>query len=199
VVSCRLNKKLVCCARPAHLLPPFPLLIKQHQGTTPLLLSPPWARPRRQTSQSHFSRAALRRATTAAAGGTPSRLTTYVGTRHLPLSVPLPHHGVVEATDARRSTLLTVPPSQSYSYSNSNEWEREPDSYDHKHNGDKHHHHGDKPTPRRKFSSSKPTSPTANVYTHCGRHSDQWLLGGRSMSDIFKRSPWKKDEPHQSS
>ncbi|KAK7965283.1 hypothetical protein PG996_000362 [Apiospora saccharicola] len=27
------------------------------------------------------------------------------------------------------------------------------------------------------FKSPKATSPTANVYTHCGRHSNQWLFG----------------------
>ncbi|ORY70113.1 uncharacterized protein BCR38DRAFT_481257 [Pseudomassariella vexata] len=48
----------------------------------------------------------------------------------------------------------------------------------------------DRPLQSRKSSassskSSKPTSPTANVYTHCGRHSDQWLLGG--MSGLFKK------------
>ncbi|KAI1074357.1 hypothetical protein F5B20DRAFT_441767 [Whalleya microplaca] len=29
-------------------------------------------------------------------------------------------------------------------------------------------------------SSSKPNTPTVNVYTHCGRHTDQYLLGGWS-------------------
>ncbi|KAI1324851.1 hypothetical protein F5Y16DRAFT_285787 [Xylariaceae sp. FL0255] len=29
-------------------------------------------------------------------------------------------------------------------------------------------------------------SPTANVYTHCGRHTDQYLFGGRSMSDLWR-------------
>ncbi|KAI1854541.1 hypothetical protein JX265_007588 [Neoarthrinium moseri] len=38
----------------------------------------------------------------------------------------------------------------------------------------------------------KPVSPTANVYTHCGRHSDQWLFGGTSMSSMIK-SAWKKE------
>ncbi|KAI0883537.1 uncharacterized protein GGS22DRAFT_32585 [Annulohypoxylon maeteangense] len=34
--------------------------------------------------------------------------------------------------------------------------------------------------------SSKPHSPTVNVYTHCGRHTDQYLLGG--WSEAFKNA-----------
>ncbi|KAI1458225.1 hypothetical protein F4805DRAFT_456859 [Annulohypoxylon moriforme] len=34
--------------------------------------------------------------------------------------------------------------------------------------------------------SSKPHSPTVNVYTHCGRHTDQYLFGG--WSDAFKHA-----------
>ncbi|KAK8048453.1 hypothetical protein PG994_010183 [Apiospora phragmitis] len=41
------------------------------------------------------------------------------------------------------------------------------------------------------FKSSKATSPTANVYTHCGRHSNQWLFGDVNMTDLFRRN--KKD------
>ncbi|KAK8041942.1 hypothetical protein PG993_006465 [Apiospora rasikravindrae] len=37
------------------------------------------------------------------------------------------------------------------------------------------------------FKSAKVTSPT-NVYTHCGRHSDQWLFGDLNL---FRRN--KKD------
>ncbi|KXJ97593.1 hypothetical protein Micbo1qcDRAFT_171247 [Microdochium bolleyi] len=33
---------------------------------------------------------------------------------------------------------------------------------------------------------STTSSPTTNVYTHCGRHTDQFLFGGRSMSDFWK-------------
>ncbi|KAI0011857.1 hypothetical protein F4779DRAFT_160277 [Xylariaceae sp. FL0662B] len=33
-------------------------------------------------------------------------------------------------------------------------------------------------------SHSKPNSPNVNVYTHCGRHSDQYLFGG--WSNIMK-------------
>ncbi|KAI8634753.1 hypothetical protein F5Y19DRAFT_469808 [Xylariaceae sp. FL1651] len=39
--------------------------------------------------------------------------------------------------------------------------------------------------------NSKPSSPTVNVHTYCGRHTDQYLFGGRSMSD-FMRSMTKK-------
>ena len=42
-------------------------------------------------------------------------------------------------------------------------------------------------------SSSKPSSPTKNVYTHCGRHTDQYLLGGRSMTDLVRNIFTKKD------
>ena len=42
-------------------------------------------------------------------------------------------------------------------------------------------------------SFSKPSSPTKNVYTHCGRHTDQYLFGGRSMSDLFRGVFPKRD------
>ncbi|KAI2612168.1 uncharacterized protein GGS25DRAFT_109162 [Hypoxylon fragiforme] len=46
-------------------------------------------------------------------------------------------------------------------------------------------------TSRKKSCSvSKPHSPTVNVYTHCGRHSDQYLFGG--WSNIVK-STFKKE------
>ncbi|KAK7908662.1 hypothetical protein PG985_015965 [Apiospora marii] len=35
------------------------------------------------------------------------------------------------------------------------------------------------------FKSPKATSPTANVYTHCGRHSNQWLFGD---INLFRRN-----------
>ncbi|KAI2616668.1 hypothetical protein GGS26DRAFT_442928 [Hypomontagnella submonticulosa] len=36
--------------------------------------------------------------------------------------------------------------------------------------------------------SSKPHSPTVNVYTHCGRHSDQYLFSGWSnIKSAFKK------------
>jgi hypothetical protein len=35
------------------------------------------------------------------------------------------------------------------------------------------------------------TSPR-NVYTHCGRHTDQYLFGGRGFSDMW-RAITKKD------
>ncbi|KAI2465925.1 hypothetical protein F4781DRAFT_373548 [Annulohypoxylon bovei var. microspora] len=44
------------------------------------------------------------------------------------------------------------------------------------------------PSPNHK--SSKPHSPTVNVYTHCGRHTDQYLFGG--WSNAFKNA-FKKD------
>ncbi|KAH8909579.1 hypothetical protein BR93DRAFT_965671 [Coniochaeta sp. PMI_546] len=31
----------------------------------------------------------------------------------------------------------------------------------------------------------KPSSPR-NVYTHCGRHTDQYLFGGRGFTDMWK-------------
>ncbi|KAI0396885.1 hypothetical protein F5Y17DRAFT_43564 [Xylariaceae sp. FL0594] len=34
---------------------------------------------------------------------------------------------------------------------------------------------------------SKPTSPSVNVYTHCGRHTDQYLFGGHSFRELFRR------------
>ncbi|KAI1376831.1 hypothetical protein F4677DRAFT_75578 [Hypoxylon crocopeplum] len=53
------------------------------------------------------------------------------------------------------------------------------------------------PSPSRKSSSSssgssssKPHSPTVNVHTHCGRHSDQYLFGG--WSNVVK-SALRKD------
>ncbi|KAK2055129.1 hypothetical protein LY76DRAFT_521063 [Colletotrichum caudatum] len=46
----------------------------------------------------------------------------------------------------------------------------------------------DPPRPPKRGSSH---SQAVNVYTHCGRHSSQFLFGGRSFSDmarhIFKR------------
>ncbi|KAJ9154925.1 hypothetical protein NKR23_g2193 [Pleurostoma richardsiae] len=38
-------------------------------------------------------------------------------------------------------------------------------------------------------SDKKPQSPTANVYTYCGRHTDQFLLGGWTgmINGIFKK------------
>lgn len=49
-------------------------------------------------------------------------------------------------------------------------------------------------TPTRQFSSSsaKSTKSNKNKHTHCGRHSNQWLLGGFSMTDTIK-SALKKD------
>ncbi|KAK1993070.1 hypothetical protein LX36DRAFT_684512 [Colletotrichum falcatum] len=47
----------------------------------------------------------------------------------------------------------------------------------------------DSPRPPKRKSSH---SQAVNVYTHCGRHSSQFLFGGRSLSDmarhIFKRN-----------
>ncbi|KAI1213329.1 uncharacterized protein F4807DRAFT_456671 [Annulohypoxylon truncatum] len=48
--------------------------------------------------------------------------------------------------------------------------------------------HHSQPSPNHK--SSKPHSPTVNVYTHCGRHTDQYLFGG--WSNAFKHA-FKKD------
>ncbi|KAI1402199.1 hypothetical protein F4819DRAFT_293900 [Hypoxylon fuscum] len=52
---------------------------------------------------------------------------------------------------------------------------------------DHHRMLGGHSTPTRKFtgSSSKPHSPTVNVYTHCGRHSDQYLFSG--WSHLFRK------------
>ncbi|KAI5926555.1 hypothetical protein F4810DRAFT_707644 [Camillea tinctor] len=53
--------------------------------------------------------------------------------------------------------------------------------------------HHRKRTNRRTASMSshtKPASPTVNLYTHCGRHSDQFLFGG--WSDLI-RSHFKKE------
>ncbi|KAI1268402.1 hypothetical protein F5Y18DRAFT_228280 [Xylariaceae sp. FL1019] len=38
----------------------------------------------------------------------------------------------------------------------------------------------------RRSGSSKAHSPTVNVYTHCGRHTDQYLFGGHSVSDLWR-------------
>jgi len=52
--------------------------------------------------------------------------------------------------------------------------------------------------PSRKASDSstisrrKASSPTVNVYTTCGRHTDQYLFGGRSLTDIA-RSVWGRN------
>jgi hypothetical protein len=35
------------------------------------------------------------------------------------------------------------------------------------------------------FDTKKPTSPK-NVYTHCGRHTDQYLFGGKGLGDLWK-------------
>lgn len=44
--------------------------------------------------------------------------------------------------------------------------------------------------------SSKPHSPTVNVYTHCGRHSDQYLFSGWSnIKSALRRS---RPEPSNS-
>lgn len=119
--------------------------------------------------------------------------------RLLPSPTPFPHHGQtrrgkVAGTDKVRRAA-DRPPSQSFS----NDWERESDNYnyEYKYHDDK---HGDQSKPSRTSTSrstkpsSKPSSPTTNVYTYCGRHSDQWLLGGRSMTDMFRRSSWKKGD-----
>ncbi|KAI1384541.1 uncharacterized protein F4822DRAFT_366415 [Hypoxylon trugodes] len=50
-----------------------------------------------------------------------------------------------------------------------------------------HHHSSDKQT----NPPSKPHSPTVNVYTHCGRHTDQYLLGG--WSNLIK-GPFKREK-----
>ncbi|KAI0435095.1 hypothetical protein F5Y09DRAFT_293681 [Xylaria sp. FL1042] len=33
---------------------------------------------------------------------------------------------------------------------------------------------------------SKPSTPTVNLYTHCGRHTNQYLFGGHSFSESIK-------------
>lgn len=47
-------------------------------------------------------------------------------------------------------------------------------------------------TRSKSFKSPKATSPTANVYTHCGRHSNQWLFGDVNVTGLFRRNN-KKD------
>ncbi|OLN94038.1 hypothetical protein CCHL11_03362 [Colletotrichum chlorophyti] len=47
----------------------------------------------------------------------------------------------------------------------------------------------DSPRPSKRRSSH---SQTVNVYTHCGRHSSQFLFGGRSFTDMA-RSIFKRD------
>ncbi|KAH8894910.1 hypothetical protein GQ53DRAFT_820576 [Thozetella sp. PMI_491] len=38
-----------------------------------------------------------------------------------------------------------------------------------------------------KKSSKKPTSPTVNAHSYCGRHTDQFLFGGNSpFTDLWK-------------
>ncbi|KAI0526552.1 hypothetical protein F5B22DRAFT_641697 [Xylaria bambusicola] len=32
----------------------------------------------------------------------------------------------------------------------------------------------------------KPNTPTVNLYTHCGRHTNQYLFGGHSISESIK-------------
>ncbi|KAI3336717.1 hypothetical protein HD806DRAFT_528309 [Xylariaceae sp. AK1471] len=34
---------------------------------------------------------------------------------------------------------------------------------------------------------SKPSSPTVNLYTHCGRHTDQYLFGGHGFKELLKK------------
>ncbi|KAI1437712.1 hypothetical protein GGR50DRAFT_21601 [Xylaria sp. CBS 124048] len=36
-------------------------------------------------------------------------------------------------------------------------------------------------------SSSRKNAPKVNVYTHCGRHTDQYLFGGKSLRDLFRK------------
>lgn len=40
---------------------------------------------------------------------------------------------------------------------------------------------------RPSFTNPKPTSPTANVYTHAGRHSNQWLFGDVDLTGLLRR------------
>ncbi|KAI1634806.1 hypothetical protein F4809DRAFT_643104 [Biscogniauxia mediterranea] len=53
-----------------------------------------------------------------------------------------------------------------------------------------HHRKGTKRRTVSMSSSTKPASPTVNLYTHCGRHSDQFLFGG--WTDLI-RSRFKKE------
>ncbi|KAI1822337.1 hypothetical protein F4861DRAFT_398033 [Xylaria intraflava] len=36
-------------------------------------------------------------------------------------------------------------------------------------------------------AASKSNSLTVNHYTHCGRHTDQYLFGGHSLMDLFRK------------
>ncbi|KDN60609.1 hypothetical protein CSUB01_02108 [Colletotrichum sublineola] len=47
------------------------------------------------------------------------------------------------------------------------------------------------PRPSKRKSSH---SQAVNAYTHCGRHSSQFLFGGRSFSDIARHIFNKRDE-----
>ncbi|KAI1176260.1 hypothetical protein F4777DRAFT_546953 [Nemania sp. FL0916] len=42
-------------------------------------------------------------------------------------------------------------------------------------------------------SDQKPNFGTVNRYTHCGRHTDQFLFGGHSISDSIKDLMRKKE------
>ncbi|KAL1869175.1 hypothetical protein VTK73DRAFT_3344 [Phialemonium thermophilum] len=45
-------------------------------------------------------------------------------------------------------------------------------------------------SPKTHPSAGKPSrnlpSPTVNAHSYCGRHTDQYLFGGRTMADIFR-------------
>ncbi|KAI0408787.1 hypothetical protein F4802DRAFT_367325 [Xylaria palmicola] len=41
--------------------------------------------------------------------------------------------------------------------------------------------------------ASKPSPRNVNLYTHCGRHTNQYLFGGHSLSDSIKDLLRKRD------
>lgn len=45
---------------------------------------------------------------------------------------------------------------------------------------------GDSMHSPRAATTRKPSSPTVNANSYCGRHTDQFLFGGRRMTDIFR-------------
>ncbi len=46
------------------------------------------------------------------------------------------------------------------------------------------HHHHDNPNHNHNQAAKK--SPTVNRLTHCGRHTDQFLFGGHSISELIR-------------
>ncbi|KAI1313635.1 hypothetical protein F5Y03DRAFT_103999 [Xylaria venustula] len=62
----------------------------------------------------------------------------------------------------------------------------ESDSHDSHDSHRSHRSHGSHSSYDSHDSNDKHGSPTVNLYTHCGRHTDQYLFGGHSLSDAIK-------------